>query len=169
MLISFVECVVWGTIPREAVICHFALSDLLAFLSTNHSCGEILDLDAFEPDRSTLQVSSVLRAKNTTLNIVTARAIGQITKTFLGREGVDIHHIKEFIARLVDGWGINSLITHDIHMQRLISRAFAEAFGSDYHLLQALMGAFEDGIQEGTQALAFYARRQRPGPRHVRT
>jgi hypothetical protein len=151
---------VWANIPREAVLNHFPLSDLLSLADRDPRSANILHLEHFEPGRRTLAVSSLLREEQTVLSNHTARAIGCVTKTFgLDGEDVEVHHIREFVGRLVDGWQIRGDSSYGIHTVNSHAYAFAATLGHRAQYLQDIMKAFVDGMQQGTANIAYYARR----------
>jgi hypothetical protein len=158
---------VWASVPRAAIITHFALSDLRYLASNSPSCADVMNLDEFQPGRRTRQVSDQMRAKKTILNTATARALGKISRTFgLNGGNVSVEHIQEFIARLVDGWQVSKHPLNNIHTNSSIATTFAISLNSQIHRVQDVMVAFLNGIQQGTNTIAYYSRR-RPGPRHT--
>jgi hypothetical protein len=133
----------------------------------DQGCADLLCLEEFKPGRRTLQVSSRFRERNTILSIDSARALGTIAKTCLGGDSVHLHHVKELVGRFVDGWSINNPVTG--HMKNSLARAFALAFDSKLHSTNSIMEAFNNGMQEGTDVLAYYALRRRPGTHRTQT
>jgi hypothetical protein len=157
------EKLIWADVPRQAIISHLPLGDLVM----DQDCAELLNLDEFEPGRRTLQVSSRLRERNIVLNTVVAGALGKIAKSCLRGDAVHLHHVREFVGRFVDGWSLNNAVNQ--HAQNKSAHAFAVAFDHDLHSVCDIMKAFLDGMQEGTDVLAYYARRRRSNNRRVRT
>jgi hypothetical protein len=156
---------VWASVPRAGIITHFPLSELQLLSNNSLSCAAVLSLDEFRPGRRTRYISDQLKAKNFVLNTATAHAIGAISRIFsMHRNNANLEHIQDFVSRLVDGWQINGHPASDIHTISSVATSFAMSLRSRAHRVQDVMLAFQKGVQQGNDTIAYYARRH-SGPR----
>jgi hypothetical protein len=152
---------VWASVPRAAILTHFPLADLRALSNSSLSCAEIMNLDEFLLGRRTFHISNKLKEKDILLNTATARAMGAISRVFgMHGDNVTLEHIQIFISRLVDGWQIQEKEVNDIHTRSSIAMTFAMSLSSQEHRIQDVMTAFMNGMQQGTDVMAYYARRR---------
>lgn len=165
-----IERIVFCNIPREAVLHDVSLAELIDLAESNSAAGNILQLQEFQAGRRTSFVASQLRAQNITLDANTARVMGLVCKVFIGLEtNVQVHHLQDLVACLVDSWYITHTSAQDIHTMSRSATAFATALSSRNHHTRDIMSAFINGIDQGTRTLNYYARRRRPAARRVRT
>jgi hypothetical protein len=158
---------VWASVPRAAILAHFPLASLRALSNSSQSCANILNLDEFHLGRRTGHVSTQLKEKSITLNTMTARAMGSISRVFdMHGTKVSLDHIQDLIARLVNGWQISNHHAKDIHTMSSIATTFAMALSSKVHRAQDVMVAFQNGVQQGTDIIAYYSHRR---PKYQRT
>jgi hypothetical protein len=109
-----------------------------------------------------------MKEKNIVLNTATAHAMGSISRVFgMHCNNVTLEHIQTFISRLVDGWQIQENDVNDIHTSS-VTTTFAMSLSSQIHRIQDVMTAFMNGMQQGTDIIAYYARR-RPNFQRTRT
>lgn len=73
---------------------------------------------------------------------------------------VELVHIQDFVARFVDGWKINQDPINGVDAKNRIAEAFATTLASRGHRASDIMQAFRDGVQQGTQTIAYYSRRR---------
>jgi hypothetical protein len=147
------ERLIWANLPREAILSHFPLSNLYS-LPTNTQA--FLSLDEFEPTRKTLKVSSRLKEKSIVLNTNTARAIGCIAKAFgMDRGNVSVMHIRDFVSRIIDGWQVG-----ESYNDSNIALTFTMSLASQIYSTQDMITAFQSGVQQGRDTVAYYSRRR---------
>ncbi|KAF2132386.1 hypothetical protein P153DRAFT_383270 [Dothidotthia symphoricarpi CBS 119687] len=164
------EYLIWGGIPRSAILHHTKLQTLENLAEIDSVCGNMLSLGLFQTKRTANGVASILRDNNTVLDGSTAKSMGKIAKCLgLDGESVTLQHIQEFVARLVDGWYITSDHTNDAYTGNAIAFSFALALGSGIHAHQRVMEAFQEGIESGFNSIVRYARSRRSKPRRNRT
>ncbi|KAH9863259.1 hypothetical protein IAQ61_009536 [Plenodomus lingam] len=135
------------------------LEDLDDLCKHDDAAARLMNLDAFKPHLKTFQVASAMRERSTTLNTHVAGTIGRVANLFLGNTRASTQHISAFVARLVDGWAIEKNAATDVHSLSSMAAAFASHFGRHSGCSrQELMGAFQDGIDEGTRCAARWSR-----------
>lgn len=111
-----------------------------------------------------------MRERNTQLNTVTARALGKIAKLFgMGKSNVTLDHIADLVSRLIDGWSITKSDFIDIQTMSSLAATFATTFGNHAggFTLQAVMGAFMEGVNHGTVCMEYWSK-GRSGSRRQR-
>lgn len=156
-----VEWICWANIPREVIIHHFSLSEVVVLAQRDSECAELLSLDAFHLGNATKAVATYLKGRNLKLNTAIARSLGVVAKTFgLARQSAKLDHLADFIARLVDGWGITEPQAINIHVRSSLAATFATAFGPHARgsNLQEVMVAFLEGVDQGTRCIADWSR-----------
>ena len=164
------EYFIWGDIPSDAVLHTLNLDDLINNLNNDEESRNLLSFDVFEPGTKTNVIASVLREKNIMLNTMTARALGKIARTFgMAQSNIGLGHLQNFIARLTDGWTIIKADAIDVHTMSSFAVAFATAMGphATGYNLQDVMGAFIEGVENGTCCIAHWSR-SRSSSRHQR-
>jgi hypothetical protein len=160
------EYMVFGDIPGNAVIHNMPLADLIGVYDHDDAIKELLNLHAFRPGRRTADVASDFRDRNVTIRPAIAAAMGRVASLFgFVSEKASLGHIEEFVSRLVDGWGL----VEDPLQSNDCALAFARGLNTRIHGERAVAGAYITGIQKGIEAIEFYAKKRRTGPRHVRT
>jgi hypothetical protein len=157
---------IWASLPAAAVISHFPISDLRYLSNRDPACENVLNLDDVQSGRKTQYVSSLLREKNNVINIVTARAMALICRTFgMHSEGASLSHIQGLVASLVDSFQITAGPTNDFRTSSKIAKSFALSLKSQIHFLQDVEAAFVEGIEQGLDTIAFFTRRRPAAPR----
>jgi hypothetical protein len=160
---------VWASVPRAAIITHFPLFELQLLSNNSLSCADIFNLRELQPSRRTRQISHRMKVKKTMLNTAKACAMREISRNFLLHgNNVSLEHIQDLIVRLVDGGQIGKHPLSDFHTNSSIATTSAMSLGSQIHRVQNVMVAFLNRIQQGTDTIAYYARRRR-GPRRARS
>ncbi|KAJ4326366.1 hypothetical protein N0V94_000041 [Neodidymelliopsis sp. IMI 364377] len=157
------EYFVWSDIPSDAVLQTMDLNGLLETLNDDPDCQALLNLHVFEPGTktNTNTIASALRERNTTLNTTTTRALGKIAKAFgMTKPTITLPHVQDFIARLIDGWTIRKSPNTDIHTMSSIAATFSIAMGTHQagYTVQDVMGAFVNGVDDGTRCIAHWSR-----------
>ncbi len=130
-------------------------------LNEDEDCRRLLNFDVFEAGKKTTAIAHSLREKNITLNNANARALGKIAAMFgLPTRRMTLEHLENFIARMFDGWSIEKSESLDIHTLSSLATTFAVSMGphAGGHTLQAVMGAFLRGVDEGTKCAAHWSR-----------
>jgi hypothetical protein len=161
---------VWSDISSDAVLQVLDLEDLIRALNEDENCHDLLSFDVFKPGAKTNDIAGALREKNAVLNGTTARALGKIAKGFgLNVNDVTLEHIQDFVARMMDGWTITKPDTIDIHTTSSLAATFATALGRHAGgcTHQEVMGAFIEGVDQGTRCIAHWSR-SRSGSRRQR-
>jgi hypothetical protein len=155
------EYIIWADVPNACILTQFSLLDLIE----DQTAATLLSLPEFTAGKKTRELSRALRDKQIKLSLGSAGAIGRVAKLF-GMDGlhVGLRHIEDFVARLCDGWSINYKYDAGMH-DRNIAAAFATALGSRAHQKEDVMDAFFAGMKQGTETLAYFARRRRPTAR----
>jgi hypothetical protein len=74
--------------------------------------------------------------------------------------GVSLVHIQDFVARFVDGWKVSEDPMNGIDAKGRVAAAFATTLASRAHHVRDVMNAFQNGIQHGTETIAYYSRRR---------
>jgi hypothetical protein len=157
------EYMVWDTLPKAAIIQTLPLSRLVQLYDEDQDVAGLLHLQVFTKNRKTLTNATSLRDSNILLSIASAKAMAGTAKVFgLDSAKANLHHIEDFVARLVDGWSIASNATLEMHTHAV---AFASALGSNIHHQRDVARAFVAGMQRGSDALAYFSRRRRPAKR----
>jgi len=155
-----------ASIPREAIIHHFSLAELISLWDTNSAVRNLLQLHEFQTGRKTIAVSTSLREHGSTLDDHSAYAIGLVCMKFgLNNDIVALHHIQSLVRCLVDGWSIKKSATTNLPSA---GRLFAEALGSR-HMASDVSSAFNEGFNEGNANLEYFARRRRSTIRRSRS
>ncbi|KAI4911862.1 hypothetical protein J4E90_006679 [Alternaria incomplexa] len=145
------ERMVWASVSPAAVLSHFPLSDLTVLSRHNQACDDILNLRDIQSGRKTQYVSSLLRQRNTVVNIRTARAMAVVCRAFkMHRVGVSLAHIQGLVSSLVDSFQLKQGTSDTPHMSGLIAKAFAVSLVSQAHRTHDVEAAFQEGIQQGT-------------------
>ncbi|ORY19703.1 hypothetical protein BCR34DRAFT_595166 [Clohesyomyces aquaticus] len=171
------ETLIWGDIPKEAVICDFPLASLQHLAHTYKDCNKLLSLAAFTPKfridddsgkvirkkHQTGTIAKKLRERCMTLDQDIARAMGRVAAYFgLGQSGVSLLQIREFVSMLVDGWNIQDAPMNELHAMRELAMKFAFAFPrQSSFLLQDVMQTFIEGIRIGSRNMDYFAVRAR--------
>jgi hypothetical protein len=161
---------VWAEIPNDAVLNTLDLEGLIRELDHDVDCNDLLSFDVFKPDTRTSALAGTLREKNVMLNTSTARALGKIAKMFgLNQENVTLEHLQDFVARLMNGWTITKPEMIDMHTMSSLATTFATSLGPHTrgYTLQQVMGAFIEGVDQGTRCIAHWSR-SRSGSRRSR-
>ncbi|EMD90035.1 hypothetical protein COCC4DRAFT_93780, partial [Bipolaris maydis ATCC 48331] len=154
-----VERMVWASVPAEAILHHFPIADLHILAESDPICSQLLNLSAFQPRRSTRHVSDRMRQQRNTITTHTVRAVAAIARAFgMHRERVSPVHIQGFIAALVDSFQLRSHNTPDSQAS-LIAHCFAVTLRSRVHPVEDVATAFLDGLSQGNDVIAYYARR----------
>ncbi|KAF1366092.1 hypothetical protein EJ07DRAFT_82101, partial [Lizonia empirigonia] len=164
------EYFVWSDIPSNAVLHTVDLTDLIDKLNKDIDCQSLLNFDIFEPGTKTNVIAAGLREKNLMLNTPSARALGKIAKAFgMAQSNVSLQHLQDFVARVMDGWTILKADTIDLHTLSSLACTFATALGSHHagYTVQGVMGAFIDGVDDGTRRIAHWSK-SRSGSRRQR-
>ncbi|XPS94304.1 hypothetical protein M3J09_003625 [Ascochyta lentis] len=164
------EYFVWGEIAADAVLHTLELEKLINHLNSDAGCGNLLNFDVFESGVKTNTIAAALREKNKTLNTATARALGKIAKAFgMAQSNMTLQHLQDLVARLLDGWTILKPEMMDMHTTSSLAATFATALGRHHanHTLQDIMGAFMDGVDDGTRCIEHWSR-SRSGSRRQR-
>ncbi|KAF3046256.1 hypothetical protein E8E11_008418 [Didymella keratinophila] len=164
------EYFVWAEIPDHAVLCTVDLEGLIRELDNDVDCNDLLNFDVFKPDTKTNTIAGALREKNVMLNTSSARALGKTAKMFgMDQHNVTLDHLQDFVARLVDGWTITKPEMIDVHTMSSLASTFATALSphSGGYGLQQVMGAFIEGVDQGTRCIAHWSR-SRSGSRRQR-
>ncbi|KAJ4989817.1 hypothetical protein SVAN01_04654 [Stagonosporopsis vannaccii] len=164
------EYIVWGNINSEAVLCVLNLEQLINDLHDDEDCRQLLNFDAFKPSTTTNAIASTLREKNAILNKGNARAMGKAAKMFgMNKINVTLLHIQDFVARLLDGWTIERPVSIDMQTMSTLAATFATFLGAHAggYILQDIMGAFINGVEQGTRCIAHWSR-SRSGSRRQR-
>jgi len=142
---------VWASVPAAAVLSHFPISDLTVLSRHNQACDDILNLRDIQSGRKTQYVSSLLRDRNTIINIRTARAMAVVCRAFkMHRVGVSIAHIQGLVSSLVDSFQLRHVTSDTPRMSMMMAKAFAVSLVSQAHLDPDVETAFQEGIQQGT-------------------
>ncbi|KAJ5063884.1 hypothetical protein J3E74DRAFT_23313 [Bipolaris maydis] len=150
---------VWASVPAEAILHHFPIADLHILAESDPICSQLLNLSAFQPRRSTRHVSDRMRQQRNTITTHTVRAVAAIARAFgMHRERVSPVHIQGFIAALVDSFQLRSHNTPDSQAS-LIAHCFAVTLRSRVHPVEDVATAFLDGLSQGNDVIAYYARR----------
>lgn len=139
-------------------------------LNADEDCQDLLNFDLFEPGMKTNAIAALLRERNSILNTETARALGKIARCFgMSQQNISLKHLEDFIARVMDGWTIQKPFAVDMHTTSSLAFTFATEFGShaDGYTVQDVMGAFMDGVEQGTRCIAHWSR-SRSGTRRSR-
>ncbi|OAL56880.1 hypothetical protein IQ07DRAFT_21612 [Pyrenochaeta sp. DS3sAY3a] len=158
------EWVIWGRLDAPTVLHTFSLEKLISICYANPVCNSIMGLETFQAGRQVRDIATLLRRKKTELCPMTARALGMIGRVFGLHEGqISLQHIACFVSKLIDGFYINSP-SMSLHERSNIASSFAIALNSHQHLIQAIMGAFLDGVEEGQKSIAYYSRGRRGIP-----
>lgn len=155
------EYFVWADVENDAVLFISKLEQLVRELDYDEECRELLDFRAFETGLATNAIAAVLREKNTLLNSLTARALGKTAKAFgMTQVNVTLDHLRDFVARMMDGWTIVKGDRLDMHTFSSIAFTFATSLGAHAagYNVQDIMGAFLDGVDEGTRCIARWSR-----------
>ncbi|KAI4651304.1 uncharacterized protein J4E78_007995 [Alternaria triticimaculans] len=146
-----VKRMVWASVPAAAVLSHFPLSDLTVLSRHNQACDDILNLRDIQSGRKTQYVSSLLRDRNTIINIRTARAMAVVCRAFkMHRVGVSLAHIQGLVSSLVDSFQLKHVTSDTPRMSMMMAKAFAVSLVSQAHLDPDVETAFQEGIQQGT-------------------
>lgn len=104
------------------------------------------------------------------LNTASARAMGKIAKAFgMAQSNVSLQHLREFVARVMDGWTILKADSIDVHTLSSLASTFATVLGSHHagYTVQDVMGAFIDGVDDGTRCIEYWSK-SRSGSRRQR-
>ncbi|KAI4629810.1 uncharacterized protein J4E87_002997 [Alternaria ethzedia] len=145
------ERMVWASVPAAAVLSHFPLSDLTVLSRHNQACDDILNLRDIQSGRKTQYVSSLLRDRNTFINIRTARAMAVVCRAFkMHRVGVSLAHIQGLVSSLVDSFQLKHVTNDTPRMSMMMAKAFAVSLVSQAHLDPDVETAFQEGVQQGT-------------------
>ncbi|KAI4692186.1 uncharacterized protein J4E84_003154 [Alternaria hordeiaustralica] len=146
-----VKRMVWASVPAAAVLSHFPLSDLTVLSRHNQACDDILNLRDIQSGRKTQYVSSLLRDRNTIINIRTARAMAVVCRAFkMHRVGVSLAHIQGLVSSLVDSFQLKQGTSDTPRMSMMMAKAFAVSLVSQAHLDPDVETAFQEGVQQGT-------------------
>ncbi|KAI4690776.1 uncharacterized protein J4E88_002249 [Alternaria novae-zelandiae] len=144
------ERMVWASVPAAAVLSHFPISDLTVLSRHNQACDDILNLRDIQSGRKTQYVSSLLRDRNTIINIRTARAMAVVCRAFkMHRVGVSLGHIQGLVSSLVDSFQLKHVTSDTPRMSMMMAKAFAVSLVSQAHLDPDVETAFQEGIQQG--------------------
>ncbi|RAR10903.1 hypothetical protein DDE82_000874 [Stemphylium lycopersici] len=158
---GYAERMVWASVPAAAILSHFPLLDLQLLSDDDQICTEILNLDEIRAGRRTRYVSARMREKGNTINAVTARAMASISKAFgMNREGVGLLHVTGLVACLVDSFQLLRSPVVDGRASSSIAHAFAMTLRSRSYTTQDVMKAFLEGVQQGSDTVAFYSRKR---------
>ena len=142
---------VWASVPAAAVLSHFPLSDLTVLSRHNQACDDILNLRDIRSGRKTQYVSSLLRDRDTLINIRTARAMAVVCRAFkMHRVGVSLAHIQGLVSSLVDSFQLKQGTNDTPRMSMIMAKAFAVSLMSQAHLDPDVETAFQEGVQQGT-------------------
>ncbi|KAH6878194.1 hypothetical protein BKA58DRAFT_452211 [Alternaria rosae] len=165
------ERMIWASIPVAAVLSHFPLSNLTNLSRNNQACDDVLNLREIQSGRKTQYVSSLLRDRNTVIDIRTARAMAVVCRAFkMHRVGVSLAHIRGLVSSLVDSFQLKQVTSDTPRMTMMMAKAFAVSLVSQAHLAHDVEAAFKEGIQQGTVSniratIEFYTRRRPAVPR----
>jgi hypothetical protein len=137
------------------------LSDLQHLANSDEACASLLALQEFQKGRTTRHVSTRLQNNNFVLKRKIARRIAAIARTFhMDNMGVSLVHIQDFVARFVDGWKVSEGPINGADAKSRVAAAFATTLASRAHHVRDVMIAFQNGIQHGTETIAYYSRRR---------
>ncbi|KAF1933924.1 uncharacterized protein M421DRAFT_105 [Didymella exigua CBS 183.55] len=164
------EHLVWADIPSDAVLHVLNLENLIRELNSDTDCHDLMHFNAFTSAAKTNTIASTLRENNVLLNTTTARALGKTAKAFgLNLGNFTLEHLQDFVARILDGWTISKPDNMDIHTMSSLAATFATALGphAGGFNLQAVMAAFQEGVDQGTRCIAHWSR-SRTGSRRKR-
>lgn len=134
-------------------------------------CCDLLSFDVFKPDTKTSKIAGNLRERNVMLNTTTARALGKTANMFgMNQDNITLEHLQDFVARLMDGWTVTKPDRIDMHTMSTLAATFAMSLRSPAggYTLQEIMGAFIEGVDQGTQCIAHWSR-SRSGSRRQRS
>jgi hypothetical protein len=157
------EILLFGTIPAASIIQSFSLNELIALNDAHDIVQEMLQLHEFRTGRRTSTVAASLATKNVTLDSYSAKAMALVCKQF---GLIELKHIHDLVARLVDGWSIIDDASGDI---KDISFVFAMTLNSCAYPLEDVARTFVEGCAQGTKILRFWDERRRSGARRVRS
>jgi hypothetical protein len=89
------EIIFWGSIPMDAILHVFPLSDLDVFVQNDSNVGDLFRLDLFNPDDAVITIAQGLTRLNLRLNRAAASALGKVAKLFgLEKPKVAPTHVK---------------------------------------------------------------------------
>ncbi|KAH4234701.1 hypothetical protein HBI82_030190 [Parastagonospora nodorum] len=159
----YAELLVWGQIKREAIIREFSLRELILLADAHHSIADLLQLHQFQVGRRTSLVATSLVTKNTRLDAECAEAMATIAEQF---GLVQLRHIENLVARLVDGWSITVSTSLDIELAGVL---FARKLRSSKNSTRDVASAFVKGVEEGVARLAYWSQRRGSRVRRFRT
>ncbi|KAH6620467.1 hypothetical protein C7974DRAFT_234773 [Boeremia exigua] len=162
------EYFAWSDIAHDAVLQTFELDQLIDNLNADEGCRELFNFDVFEPGAKTSTIAASLRERNLTLNTTTARALGRIAKLFgMAKDNMNLHHLEDFIARLLDGWTIERPAAIDMHTMSSLAAVFATTLGTHAggYTLQDVMGGFIGGVDQGARCIAHWSHSRSGGRR----
>jgi hypothetical protein len=157
------ERLIFFDIPRPAIVQHLSLAELITISDSNDAVRAMMQLHEFE-GRSTGKVAKSLAEREVIVDTFTAEAMAHVCNLF---GLVELRHIHDLVARLVDGWGI--IVDNASGDIEHIGLTFAMALGSRTHSLEDVVHAFVEGCQEGTQVLHYWDARRKSGSRRKRS
>ena len=136
----------------------FGVEELWQLAAKDPACAALLCPTAFETGRRTPAIASALRQRNCVLNTSIAGAMGRVAQVF-GMTKLSKPHVIEFVARIVDGFSVQRMLAADIQTMSALASCFALGLGSHRtYTHQEIMGAFLEGIDEGTKCAAHWSR-----------
>ena len=151
---------VWASIPIAALISHFPIEELRQLCNQEQTCADMLSFDKIQPGSKTQHVSSRLRDKNNMISVSMSRAMALVSRAFgMHRNNKSLAHIQGLVSSLVDSFQLKQVLSESHYTSGIIARAFAITLRSQAHSVQDIELAFRDGVQRGTDTIAFYARR----------
>jgi hypothetical protein len=84
--------------------------------------------------------------------------MGRVAKVF-GMNKLSRPHVVEFVARMVDGFSVQQTPAADMQTMSTLASGFALGMGSHHtYTHQEIMGAFLEGVDEGTKCAARWSR-----------
>ncbi|USW55915.1 hypothetical protein Slin15195_G092340 [Septoria linicola] len=144
------EFLVWGSIPREAIITTVKVTDLLRLPQLQPVIGNILRFDVLRSHAALGKKEAEFKSHGIRLDSTTAAGIARLTR-FLGLTSKSpVQHLSHIVADVVRGWHL-SVIFQEPRAWRKLASDFARALAGDHWMepekQQSLKLAFLDGIR----------------------
>ncbi|PSK36734.1 ERAD-associated E3 ubiquitin-protein ligase HRD1 [Elsinoe australis] len=104
------EFLIWGRIPKEAVVCDFAVGDFLGTCRSNKAFGDVFRAHYFESAGATNIIRRIMSQDHPELNLVTITTICDLFRCMYSSTTTQSFPKEEYITKLVSdivqGWQI---------------------------------------------------------------